>query len=595
MSEGLLVATVAVPLVLVLLWTGKRFRGGVGRWGLLAPLPALLLVAVGEDCAIELPWLLFGSRFALDPIGRTFLGCTAAVWFAAGIYGRSYLAQDSQRERYELFWLLTLSGNLGVIVSHDIVSFLMFFSLMGLAAYGLIVHDGKPASLRAGRIYLGLAVLAELLLFWAAVIAAQETGQLQFDEITRQLAAAPHCHLVIGLLLLGAGIKLGIMPLHFWLPLAHPAAPTPASAVLSGAIIKVGLLGWMRCVPVGEMVMPQWGTLCVGLGAVTALIAALIGVTQQNAKALLAYSSISQMGLLTIGWGAALLVPEAWTTIRAALLLFVVHHAITKAALFLGVGIAPSSPGSIARQTLIAGGLVFAAASLAGLPGTSGLAAKQALKYATATTPESWARLLGGWISLTGVSTSLLMIRFLYLTWPQSRQPQSRQPQSGQQPRRLSWGMALSWGALTLAIPAILLAPQFTPVLPDRWFTWESRQVWSAVWPSAAAGLLVLLLFVSPALPQRLRWIRIPAGDVAGWGNWIVATARPVRLAARLRHQAAALPRWLGLLVARCTQRLSRALGRAEQGLGSDLAAGLFLGLLVVVMLTWVFVRQEFR
>lgn len=231
MSELLLVLTVILPLALVAVWPLRSCRAWVGRFAVGAPLPALLTAVFANELTVELPWLLLGSRWGLDVTGRVFLGFTATLWLAAGIFARSYLTRDRARDRFELFHLLTMAGNLGLIVAQDMVSFLLFFTLMSLAAYGLITHHRKPDSMRAGRAYIILAVFGEVLLFWAVILAAQQTGTLHFDGLAAKLAVSPLRQVIVGLLLVGFGIKLGLMPLHFWLPLAHPVAPTPASAV----------------------------------------------------------------------------------------------------------------------------------------------------------------------------------------------------------------------------------------------------------------------------------------------------------------------------------------------------------------------------
>jgi NADH:ubiquinone oxidoreductase subunit 5 (subunit L)/multisubunit Na+/H+ antiporter MnhA subunit len=339
MNEILLGTMLATPLALAAMVLLRRCSAILPRLAAWAAVPALLL-AFCRPFTVDVSWLLLDSRLGLDPVGRVFLAVTAVLWLAAGWYAGSYLARDARRHEFQFFFLLTMTGNLGVTVAQDVVSFLAFFTLMSLAAYGLIVHDRRPASLRAGQVYLVMTVAGEMLLFAGSVLLFHETHSLAFDGLPARLAASPRCGIVVGLLLAGFGIKLGVMPLHGWLPLAHPAAPTPASAVLSGAIIKTGLLGYLRMLPLGADALPGWSDVCVGVGLVTCVLAALIGMTQRNPKAVLAYSSVSQMGLVTVCLGAALAAPAAWSTVSTALLLWVVHHAVAKAALFLGVGVA---------------------------------------------------------------------------------------------------------------------------------------------------------------------------------------------------------------------------------------------------------------
>lgn len=574
MSETLLLLTVIVPLALVLLWPARRCRPWVGRFGLLAPLPAILLVTAGEHVVVELPWLLLGTRAAMDTTGQVFLGFTATLWLASGIFARSYLAHDPHRERFELFWLLTMSGNLGLIVAQDMVSFLLFFTLMSFSAYGLITHDRTLESLRAGRIYIVLAIFGEILLFWAAVLAVHQTGSFDFDDLTTGLAGSPLRSVIAGLLLVGFGIKLGMMPLHFWLPLAHPAAPTPASAVLSGAIIKTGLLGMIRFLPLGEVAMYEWGVICVAVGIASAFIGVLIGLTQHNPKTVLAYSSVSQMGLVSIGLGAALMVPEAWPTIRAAILLFAVHHAVTKAALFLGVGVAQTNMASRTSQALVTSGLVLAALALAGLPLTSGFVAKNGLKYAAAAMPEFWALSLVWLVPLTGITTTLLVCRFLYLVRP------SRPSSHGQ----LSSSMAITWGILTVGPVVLFVSSGAVQAIPATWSSLTLVKVWGATWPLIGAGVLVFVLCVHPSSRARLRKIRIPAGDLIVPVTIVSAWCLRVWNRTVVYSISAMIRAIRGPFTRRVAPHCLQVLIRIEHRVSTDFAAGVLVGLLIVAM-----------
>jgi formate hydrogenlyase subunit 3/multisubunit Na+/H+ antiporter MnhD subunit len=203
---------------------------------------------------------------------------------------------------------------------------------------------------QAARTYIVLVIAGELLLFTGIMATAAIAGRVDLLGAPAAVAAAPVGPLVMGLLLAGFGIKAGALPLHVWLPLAHPAAPTPASAVLSGALIKAGLVGWLRFLPVGEVALPALGAWCVGAGLLAAFAGVAAGLTQTNAKSALAYSSISQMGFLTVGLGAGLLAPEAWPMLLPAVLLYAAHHGLAKGALFLGVGVAGAAAGAPARH-----------------------------------------------------------------------------------------------------------------------------------------------------------------------------------------------------------------------------------------------------
>jgi formate hydrogenlyase subunit 3/multisubunit Na+/H+ antiporter MnhD subunit len=572
-SEFLLALTVLFPLSLALLWPITTCRAGVGRLTLFVPLPALALVFVTDEVNLDLPWVLLGARWGLDATGRVLLGLTAVLWLAGGIYARGYLAHDPHRSRFELFWLLTLTGNLGVIIALDMASFLLFYTLMSLAAYGLITHDRQPASLHAGRVYIVLTVIGEVFLFWGMAIAANQTGSLYLENFAAQLATAPGRDIIVGLMILGFGIKLGMMPLHTWLPLAHPAAPTPASAVLSGAIIKAGLLGLLRFLPWGAIEMPAWGAVCLVIGIASALIAALIGLTQDNPKTVLAYSSVSQMGLVTMGLGAGLLAPSAWPLISTAILLFALHHAVAKGALFLGVGVAQAELPAHWQRWMVIVGLIVPALALAGLPLTTGYVVKNALKEVAAQTPEFWATTLAWVLPLTSVTTTLLVARFLFVVWPHGREAH----------HRLTLAMTLPWGILVVGVVALAFVTPPGELAKRSWFAWKFDKVWAALWPMLLASVALLACAFAP-LRHALRRIHIPPGD-------LVVPATALVLACRQLWNAIVV-RGFTTLVAKTLPRLQRDRTRfarstiiyVSRGLENELATGILIGLVSVVM-----------
>jgi hydrogenase-4 component B len=487
----LLLALLAVP------GRARELASALAPW---SALPALIAAAVSPpDAGLSVPWLLLGSRFGMDETGRVFLLLTAALWLLAGIYARAYVQRA--RTRYFAYHLLTLSGNLGVVLAHDVAGFYLAFLLMTLAAFGLIVHSGSAAARRAGLVYLVMAVAAEGALLAGFLTAASTVPGVALPSLAgRQIPS--HASL---LLLLGFGVKAGLPLLHMWLPLAHPEAPTPASAVLSGAMIKAGLLGWLRFLPVGEAQEAGLGALMVGSGLAAAFLGALAGVSQRRPKALLAYSSVSQMGFMTVAVGSALIVPDAGPALVTAAALFAFHHALAKGALFLGVGIA-ERPGRLRPLLLI--GMALAAASLTGLPFTGGALAKSLLKDAVhplaELTPES--ELLSRLLTLAAAGTGLLMLRLLALLRDEGA------PAGG---RRLGSppGMWLPWLAalLGVAVGPALLAGAYGLSLhgyEDVGLTGESgAKSWELLWPALLAGVLYLLLLLA-RVPQ------VPPGDV---------------------------------------------------------------------------------
>lgn len=409
----LLGASLLLPLLYPLLAVSDRWHRAL-RIGLpLLPLPALLLCRTA-DWQLELPGLLLGAQWALDELRRVFLLLTALLWSLAGLYAAGYMGREHLR-RFCVFWGLTLAGNLGLVVAADVVSFYTFFSVMTFAAYGLVVHSGTAQALRAGRVYLAMALVGEMVLLAGLLLAARAADSLLFHALPQAIAAAPRGDVICGLLIAGFGVKAGLPLLHFWLPLAHPVAPTPASAVLSGAMIKAGLLGWLVTLPVGVVALPHWGLLLMVAGFIAALGAAAIGVCQRAPKTVLAYSSISQMGLATAMVAAALADPARLAPLLPAVALFALHHSLAKGCLFLSVGL------TLPPQRYARWGLWLLVAlpglALAGLPWTSGALAKTALKdLLLAPGPVlPLAAVLPQLLSAATVATVALIARYLWL------------------------------------------------------------------------------------------------------------------------------------------------------------------------------------
>ena len=395
---------------------------------LLAPLMALpaLLIAIlmPIGVAIEVPWLLLGSFVGFNQTAKVFLFFTAILWMTGGIYALGYFTDKVKNTKFFIWFLLAMAGNFGLIIAEDMILFYTFFTLMSLASYGLVVHSNSLEALRAGRIYIILVIIGEILLFAAFSMMIASAGSIEFSVVRASFVAGEVNNLMLSLLLLSFGIKAGIIGLHVWLPLAHPVAPTPASAILSGAMIATGLLGLIQVLPLGKVELPFWGGLMIMLGMVSTFYGVLVGLLQSNAKTVLAYSSISSMGIMIMAIGLGLIAPELWALILIAILVYVLQHGFAKAALFLSVGIFArpifSKTTSKIRQILFSLALLVPVLSLIGAPLTSGFVAKKMLDtqvYLASSAWAEWVQTLTPWASL---AASLLLARFLYLIWASS-------------------------------------------------------------------------------------------------------------------------------------------------------------------------------
>ena len=393
-TEYLLIATPLLPLLLALLIPVLRSAHIM----ILAPLTALLAaLQVPVNSSVYLPWLLSGVYWKLDSISQLFLLFSALIWLLTSLY--VVLQPDDQTRRgiYRCLYMLAMAGNMLLIVAADMISFYLGFAMMGLSAYGIILRRSQRAR-RAARIYLGFTLVGELALFIAMLILFSSSDSMLFSNL--QQAAIPD--LAVAFLLLGFGIKLALPGLHPWLPMTYTAAPLISVAVLSGPMMKAGLLGWIRFLPPGAENLQTWGGVLIWLGVAGLLLGSIMALMQYRASAILAYSSIAKMGLVSSLFGYSLAHPEQAEIVIAALVLFAMHHLLIKSALFIGL----NDYQQRNSESRVFFGLVLLSLSLIGLPFSGGSAAKSALDLATDGD-------LGLLLMLSGFTTALMMMHFL--------------------------------------------------------------------------------------------------------------------------------------------------------------------------------------
>lgn len=503
MNGTLLPAIWLLPLILAPLAVGAA-----GRWWLpLATVPAVVAgLFVPVDTTLDVPWLLLGVHLGLDGTGRLFLLFSALLWLFAGVY-TAFLppAPEDSAGRFRLLFLLAMGGNFLLILAADMVTFYVGFALMGLAAYGLVVHRRSPRARRAARVYLAWTLVGEVALFSALVLLAAGADSLRFTALTqRELPMA-----AVALLLFGFGIKVALPGLHVWLPLAYPAAPAVAAAVLSGPMIKAGLLGWLRFLPADSPGLGGPGMLLTVLGAAGVALGVLVGVSQRDPRAVLAYSSIAKMGLVSAVFGTAISRPETGPAIATALVLFAMQHLVVKGALFLGVG----EWERAGRRPWVLAGLGGLSLAMVGVPLTGGAAAKSALDSAVAGSGADLALLF----LASAIGTVLLMTRFLWLV-----------ARAGPRETGNFGAASLSW--LILAVAALWL-----PSGPAG----LSLSVAGLV--PLGAGLTVAAIAWAVTRGRVPAWNGVPPGDLLhllprrrrrkkGWGRLLPPVPVPLRL-----------------------------------------------------------------
>jgi len=319
---------------------------------LAAALAAAGIVAFLRDPAaaatLNLPWALPWGHFAigLDALSVFFLIPIFLISALGSFYGLGYWPQNrhpGNGRRLRACWGLLAAAMVLIVLARHAVVFLMAWEIMALSAFLLVAtEDYKPQVRQAAWVYLVATHVGTLCLFGFFALLAATTGTFDLWPTLDSSAGAPLTALLI-LALVGFGMKAGLFPLHVWLPGAHANAPSHVSAVLSGVMLKMGVYGLFRVTGLVAQPPIWWGAVVLALGTVSALLGIAFAVGQQDYKRLLAYSSIENIGIITMGLGLALLGRasghQEWVILgTAAALLHVLNHSLFKPLLFLGAG-----------------------------------------------------------------------------------------------------------------------------------------------------------------------------------------------------------------------------------------------------------------
>ena len=330
---------------------------------LFVAIDALLIGARGEPFVLPLglPWI--GARFHIDALSAFFLVVVNLGAAAASLYGLGYGRAESSPERVLPFFPAFLASMNLVLVADDAYTFLLSWESMSLASWALVMaHHREHDNARAGYVYLVMASFGTLALLLAFALLAGTAGGYAFDAMRTAGSPPGVAGLAFILALIGAGSKAGIVPLHVWLPLAHPAAPSHVSALMSGVMTKVAVYGFARIV--FDLAGPAswwWSVPVLTVGAGSALLGVIYALMQHDLKRLLAYHTVENIGIIYIGLGLALGfkafgMPAAASLALTAGLLHVFNHSLFKSLLFFGAGAVLSATGERDMERL--GGLI---------------------------------------------------------------------------------------------------------------------------------------------------------------------------------------------------------------------------------------------
>ena len=431
---------VAVPLVTAFLLPifGKKGKAAATVLANLATVSLLVLaiVSVGQSGVYEIgKWSIpLGINLVLDGLSSLLLLAISVVSAAAMLFSVRYMEQYTAKAKYLSLFMLMVAGMNGVVLSGDIFNLFVFLEIASIASYALVGFGCEHEELEASFKYMVMGSIGSIFVLFAVALVYGNTGSLNMAYISKAIQSSGlsiGLAFALGLFMAGFGLKAALVPFHAWLPDAHPSAPAPISAMLSGVLIKaLGVYALARVVFNVFGVSIQIGWVLIVLGLVSMVAGAFLAIGQWDFKRLLAYSSISQLGyvILGLGLGGTLIARGsnlAWASLAILGGLFhLVNHAVYKSLLFLTSGSVQMSTGT--RQLKQMGGLAetmpvtrasatVASASIVGIPPFSGFWSKLILVVAAIQAGFYWVAAIIVFVSLCTLIMYLKVQRYVFL------------------------------------------------------------------------------------------------------------------------------------------------------------------------------------
>jgi formate hydrogenlyase subunit 3/multisubunit Na+/H+ antiporter MnhD subunit len=477
---------------------------------------------------IGLPWL--GAHFRLDALASFFLVVVNLGGAAASLYGLGYGHHDPAPHRVLPFFPAFLVGMNLVVLADDAFSYLLCWEFMSLASWALVVaHHREPGNAKAGYVYLVMASFGTLALLLAFGLLAGPAGDYGFAAIRAAQHTPYAAALVLILMLLGAGSKAGLVPLHVWLPLAHPAAPSHVSALMSGVMTKVAIYGFIRVV-FDLLGPPTWSAsvIVLFLGGITAVTGILYAMMEKDLKRLLAYSTIENVGIVFVSLGLALAFQANGLKLAAALaftaaLFHVLNHSFFKSLLFFGAGAVLTSTGErdmdklgglIHRMPLTSFVFLVGCVAISALPPFNGFVSEWLIFQAVLQSPElpQWALKIivpavGALLALAAALAAACFVKAFGVTF--LGRPRSPAAENAEEVDRYSLSAMFILAAFCLLagiLPGLVidaLSPITLAILDSR-MPIQDNEPWLSIVPIAASrssynGLLVLVFITLSA------------------------------------------------------------------------------------------------
>ena len=498
---------------------------------------------------LGIPWL--GAHFRLDALSAYFLAIVSLGAFAASLFALGYGRHEETPARVLPFYPAFLAGMTLVVLADDAFTFLLSWEFMSLSSWALVMaHHRDQDNARAGYIYLVMASFGTLALLLTYGLLAGPDGGYAFAEIRNASPSAPIAALVLILALIGAGSKAGLVPLHVWLPLAHPAAPSHVSALMSGVMTKVAVYGFVRIV--FDLLGPPawwWSIVVLALGGITAVMGVLYALMQHDLKRLLAYHTVENIGIIFIGLGLALAFKAHGMDFAAALamtagLLHVFNHSVFKSLLFFGAGAVLTATGERDMEHL--GGLIHrmpqtafvflvGCAAISALPPLNGFVSEWLTFQAILLSPQlpSWGLKLlvpavGALLALSAALAAACFVKAFGVTF--LGRPRTPAAERAQETDRFSLAAMLLLAALCLiagVLPGLFmdaLAPVVQAFVGSR-MPVQAGVDWLSIVPIAESrssynGLLVFLFMVISGTLTAFAIHRLASGRLRRAPAW---------------------------------------------------------------------------
>jgi hydrogenase-4 component B len=556
---------------LLALFLGKQARratmigvGGAVLGCMIGLVPAVSVLWTGQMETWRGAWQVpFGSFFVqMDALSAFFLLPILGLSAVAALYGGEYLMAYRSRKSLGVSWFffnLLVASMVMVVLARNGVLFLLTWEIMSLASFFLVTFENEKDSVRqAGWTYLVATHLGTAFLLVLFLVLGRQAGSLDFDRfLAASVSISPIASVAFFLALIGFGTKAGFVPLHVWLPEAHPAAPSHVSAVMSGVMIKTGIYGLLRTLTFLGRPESWWGWVLIGIGLASGLGGVLFALAQHDLKRLLAYHSVENIGIIALGLGVGVLglalnQPALAVLGLAGGLLHVLNHALFKGLLFLGAGAVIHATGTrdidhlgglIRRMPWTAAMFLTGSVAICGLPPLNGFVSEfliyvGAFKGISLSGVSVWsAATIAGLAMIGGLAAACFTKAFGIVFLGEPRTDQARHGHEA------GWAMLAPMAVLALGCGAVgFLAPQVVVLMKpligsvtglgaEEVEGGLSLAIEPLRWVVPASGIFVLIVGLLVWLRHRL----LTGREVSLSGTWDCGYARPT---ARMQYTA---------------------------------------------------------